>query len=54
MCVDAADLVIEDNSIEGLTARLGLAISATRLLASHISGNRIGGALAGIYLNNGG
>ena len=53
LCTDAANLVIEGNLIESLVARLGFAVFATRVLASQISGNRIGGALSAVLLSNG-
>jgi hypothetical protein len=55
LCTDAANLVIEGNLIESPAARVGLgfAILGTRVAASLVSGNRIGGALAGVLLNSG-
>ena len=43
MCIDAVDLTVEGNVIEGLIGLGGFAIFGTRVVASHISGNRIGG-----------
>jgi hypothetical protein len=53
MCVEAASLVIEGNTIDGLAARVGFAVLGTRLSASHISGNRIRRALAAVHVNSG-
>jgi hypothetical protein len=53
VCIDASNLVIEGNLIEALATRLGFAVFGARVVASHISGNRIGGALAAVFFTNG-
>jgi hypothetical protein len=53
VCIDAVDLTVEDNAIEGLIGLGGLAIFGTRVVASLFSGNRIGGVVSGVFLTNG-
>lgn len=53
VCTDAINLVVETNVIEGGFGRMGFAIMGTRIGASTFAGNRIGGALSGVFLQRG-
>lgn len=53
LCIDAGNLTVEGNIIETLSGRLGFAVFGLRVSASHVSGNRIGGALAAMLFSSG-
>lgn len=53
VCIDATELIVGDNLIEGLLARGGFALLGVRVRGSLFSGNRVGGMLSAALLAGG-